>query len=282
MTNKLQVWFPGTHTDIGGGIAPEQTPRKYGCTAAINYSLRSMVRHDKDTYRRKAPQSALQLSDIALKWMIDELDMIPGQGIKWNYQKNEFLEHYRHHVVEVVDSWIHDALRLGEDKALALLFWQVMGKSFHCTGVGAIRLTMLSELLPLRRWRYSAGEWKITRIPNLEGCRDLPPGSILHKSLIERLVHDDFYLPRNKVWAKNAARSLRLDRVNKEVVREAEPHRTAQSTSSKPVYSLSSSPEPPIKARFELHTSGNASIGQDEEDDTYIVVMEETIANATT
>ena len=82
-----------------------------------------------NTYRRKASQSALQLSDIALKWMIDELDMIPGEGIKWNSQKDDFLAHYRHHVVEVVDSWIHNSLRPGEDKALACVFWQVMGRS---------------------------------------------------------------------------------------------------------------------------------------------------------
>ena len=140
---------------------------------------------------------------------------------------------------------------------------------------------MLSELLPLRRWTYSARGWQITRIPNFGGCRDIPPGSVLHKSFIERHVHDDFYLPRNNDRPKNPARFLRLDRVNKEVVRKAEPHQT-QSTSSKPVYSLSSSPESPIKARFELYTSGNASIGQDQEDETYLVVMEETVADATT
>lgn len=82
----------------------------------------------RNVYHRKAPQNALQLSDTALKWMIDELDMLPGEGIKWNRQKDDFLETYRRHFIEAVDSWIHDTLRPGEDKPLAFFFWQGIGK----------------------------------------------------------------------------------------------------------------------------------------------------------
>lgn len=120
----------------------------------------------------------------------------------------------------------------------------------------------------LRRWTYYAGEWKITRVPNFGRSRDIPPGSIFHRSLVERLAHDDSYHPQNKVWPKKAGGFLRLDRINTDVVHEAEPR--TRSATSNPLYILSSGLESPTKACFELYTNGNGNIDQNEEDDAHL------------
>ena len=71
----------------------------------------------------------MQLSDIALKWMIDELDSLPEGKIKWNRQKDTFLESYRRRTHQAVASRIHDALKPSQDKPLGTLLWQVLGES---------------------------------------------------------------------------------------------------------------------------------------------------------
>ena len=70
----------------------------------------------------------MQLSDITLKWMIDELDSLPEGKVKWNEQKVTFLESYRRRTHQAVTSRIHDVLKPSQDKPVMVLFWQILGE----------------------------------------------------------------------------------------------------------------------------------------------------------
>jgi hypothetical protein len=84
------------------------------------------------TWRRDAPQTALQLSDVALKWMIDELDLLPEEGVAWNESKDAFLAHYRRRYPEAISSRINDNLKFSiTESARSVLLWKFLGKLNH-------------------------------------------------------------------------------------------------------------------------------------------------------
>ena len=112
-----EVWFPGNHGDIGGGwhvgeegIQPDS------------------AKQDKDHF---------QLSDIALKWMVDEIDNVessredPLDHFAWDHkEKASFLRRFEKHKKEMISARMHDTMTWngGGSKFKAIL-WNLMGKS---------------------------------------------------------------------------------------------------------------------------------------------------------
>lgn len=72
---------------------------------------------------------AFQLSDIALKWMIDELDMLPDDQIVWDKSKESFLNRFRDNYRAAITSTVHDTLSFGGgSNAIQVLLWNLLGK----------------------------------------------------------------------------------------------------------------------------------------------------------
>lgn len=103
-----EVFFPGNHGDVGGGWK---------------------AKNDKKGLEANDP---LQLSDLALEWMISELDALPAKHpcdrIAWNSHKDIFLTNFHRKAANAVTAPMHDVLRIGGGVSpLAVFGWTIMG-----------------------------------------------------------------------------------------------------------------------------------------------------------
>ena len=74
----------------------------------------------------------LQLSDLALKWMIDELDGLPAihphDKMYWNKHKDIFLENFKSKESMAVRAPMHDILKFGGGVSrTSTLMWHILG-----------------------------------------------------------------------------------------------------------------------------------------------------------
>ena len=113
-----EVWFPGNHGDIGGGwdVGEEGIPR-------------DSKEKDKDPF---------QLSDIALKWMVDEIDNVElsrEDPLAWDPEvKASFLQRLQEHETEMISARMHDTMTWngglnGVSGKFKVILWNLMGKS---------------------------------------------------------------------------------------------------------------------------------------------------------
>jgi hypothetical protein len=107
-----EVWFAGNHGDVGGGwssmgVDPENEPPTKD--------------YDKDNY---------QLSDIALKWMIEELDDLPGDQPEWNERRDGFMDKFDESggkYDEAIKARIHNTMTSPDSSWSKVLLWWFMG-----------------------------------------------------------------------------------------------------------------------------------------------------------
>ena len=116
--NIKEVWFPGNHGDIGGGWDVQACEEK----------LHGHVHTD-------TTKDYFQLSDIALKWMIDEIDNVEANTyshpLAWNPEtKKSFLTRFKRHQDQMIAARMHDTLTFdgGVTSKLKVMLWKVMGK----------------------------------------------------------------------------------------------------------------------------------------------------------
>lgn len=105
-----EVFFPGNHGDVGGGwLAPGDN---------------GIVEED----------DPLQLSDLALEWMISELDALPAKHqtdqIDWNAHKDIFMRNFHRKVSTAVQAPIHDILKYGSPgvSRVSTFMWHILGE----------------------------------------------------------------------------------------------------------------------------------------------------------
>ena len=112
-----EVFFPGGHGDVGGGWLAEGGKAKLEA------------------------DDALQLSDLALEWMIGELEALPVKHpkdqIAWNEHKDIFLKNFDRKVSNAVQAPLHDILKWGNCVSRTQTFmWRIMGVySFFHSGL---------------------------------------------------------------------------------------------------------------------------------------------------
>jgi hypothetical protein len=113
-----EVWFPGNHGDIGGGWDVENK--------------------EDGTARNDPRRDYFQLSDIALKWMIDEIDDVessregPNDRFSWDSEeKASFLRRFHKHKHEMSTARMHDTMKFngGSTSKLKVMLWNFMGTS---------------------------------------------------------------------------------------------------------------------------------------------------------
>ncbi|KAK7403318.1 hypothetical protein QQX98_010907 [Neonectria punicea] len=194
-----EVWFPGNHGDIGGGwpALPQKKPSDMRWTERLSYIW--------STWKPKTPDivlddNALQMSDMALEWMIREVDRVgkkdPRAAVHWCSGFDQFKANMNQvdqngvSVVktDVIKGFMHDCLSFGYGTALfKVLMWKFL------------------EILPfVPRWELNDAikdadkGWEPYRLwPNWSAYRDIPRGAVLHNSLIERLEDVEIYFPKN-------------------------------------------------------------------------------------
>ena len=123
-----EVWFSGNHGDIGGGWPAESDKQ---------VNKRSLWRKFVELFHTKVDMKPtedkdsdyFQLSDIALKWMMDELDALPNDNVRWNSDvKCSFLERFNLHRENAIRARMHDTLRFGGGSSAGkVFFWKWLG-----------------------------------------------------------------------------------------------------------------------------------------------------------
>lgn len=106
-----EVYFAGNHGDIGGGWLAEG---------------------NKDVVEADDP---VQLSDIALQWMITELRELPvndpAERLAFNEHVDIFLNNINRKIDQAYRAKIHDVLKFGGGvSAFKVLFWNFLGEVF--------------------------------------------------------------------------------------------------------------------------------------------------------
>jgi hypothetical protein len=198
-----EVWFSGNHGDIGGGWPAESTKE-----LNKRSSWRKFVDLFHTTVDRKQTEDKdsdyFQLSDIALKWMIDELDHLPNDTVRWNSDvKCSFLERFNLHRAKAIGSRLHDTLRLGGGSSVGtVIFWNLLGTYPLGSSPTTNPIDTAIEYLPfVKRWELYKSGWKYVSFPlNMGSTRDIPSNSHFHHSVIERLRHFPNYKPPNDIW----------------------------------------------------------------------------------
>ncbi|KAM0359401.1 hypothetical protein HYE67_008148 [Fusarium culmorum] len=200
-----EVWFPGNHGDIGGGwpampelVEPDKMPW-YKRLACVFKSMKP------DDVTADLKNHDLQMSDMALDWMIREVTLVGEKNkkcaVNWCHTAKQFrksmddmtiLEKENKTKVQkyVIEGFKHDTLRFGYGSSFfKVIFWNFM------------------EMLPgIPRWelndkpvKEAEKGWESWRwTPNFGSFRDIPRKAVLHNSLIERLnVESAKYHPKN-------------------------------------------------------------------------------------
>lgn len=159
-----EVWFPGSHADIGGGFSKEDG-------------------------------EAWQLSHTPLVWMVQEAQRA---GLEFDHEKLQLYnclgeEHLdpslTPHFRDALDNSsakgaLHDRLAFGTGlSAVSVLAWRAM------------------EYIPIRRASLTErGTWEIVHWPLHRGSpRDMPHSAEIHGSTIHRMQKDPTYRPGNVI-----------------------------------------------------------------------------------
>ena len=208
-----EVWFSGNHGDIGGGWPAESdkqvnkrsTWRKFVELFQTKVDMKPTEDKDSDYF---------QLSDITLKWMMDELDALPNDRVRWNSDvKCSFLERFNLHRAKAIGSRMHDTLRFGGGSSVGkVCFWNWLGTYDLRSSPTANPADMTTtEYLPfVKRWELYKSGWKYVSLPlNMGNTRDIPPNALFHHSVIERLRQFPNYKPPNDIWISGEKKSFK-------------------------------------------------------------------------
>lgn len=135
-----EVWFPGCHGDVGGGWPAgdhdnyedqEQQDTNFWQRFKVFWKTKKPKEATKDV--RKDP---FQLSDVALSWMIREVELVgeldPRAAVKWSTNVAGYKRAFStaKSQKQAVKGFIHDSLRFGTGTGFfTVLLWKWMGES---------------------------------------------------------------------------------------------------------------------------------------------------------
>lgn len=159
-----EVWFPGSHADIGGGFALEE----------------GEVR---------------QLSHAPLVWMVQEAQRA---GLEFDQEK---LQVYSCLGEEHLDP--DSALRFRDALHISSAEGALHDRLAFGTGLSAVSVLAwrLMEYIPIRRASLmESGKWELVHWPLHRGYpRDMPLDAEIHGSVIHRMQKDSTYRPGNVI-----------------------------------------------------------------------------------
>jgi len=133
-----EVWFPGCHGDVGGGWPAGENDNLQD---KVKRSLWSRI---KDFWTTSKPKEAtnnvrndpFQMSDVALSWMIHELELVgemdPQASVEWSNNANGYKRAFckDSSQKQALRGFIHDSLKFGTGTGFfTVLLWKFLGQS---------------------------------------------------------------------------------------------------------------------------------------------------------
>lgn len=133
-----EVWFPGCHGDVGGGwpathnVNRQNKPEDKGVWISFKRFWTSLKPHGAS---KDVRTDAFQMSDVALSWMIRELEYVASlderAGVKWSKSKEGYKKAFAREQSQnqALRGVIHDTLVFGNCSSFfKVLLWKVLGK----------------------------------------------------------------------------------------------------------------------------------------------------------
>jgi uncharacterized protein (DUF2235 family) len=154
-----EVWFPGNHGDIGGGwpaMPNLESPDKMKWYDRIRYIFSTMK---PDDVTGDLKNNDLQMSDMALDWMIREVTLVGEKdrksAVHWCHTLDKFRDTMDDTVnlvdgktklqKHVIEGFKHDTLSFGYGSSFFKVFmWKFMGKSLHLQTLFANKTNIIS------------------------------------------------------------------------------------------------------------------------------------------
>lgn len=213
-----EVWFPGDHSDVGGG----RPAREGDSLDAMGLGRMTLWEQMESFWRSRRPEGPsddvrtdpFQISDLALAWMIEEVELAgqrdPSAAVKWSEDHvGWFQRRFRKNREQAMSSPIHDSLKFSSGSGfLTVLLWIFLGmRPQHlASGLPYRYANMRTEWFPfITRWELEKNTWVNTRFPlNGGGPRDIPRDAVLHESILWRMQNDPKYVPKNNHGGRQA------------------------------------------------------------------------------
>lgn len=135
-----EVWFPGCHGDVGGGwpVSADdniEDREKPGFWQRMTSFWRTRKPKEASNDVRKDP---FQMSDVALSWMIRELELVadadPKAAVKWSKNAAGYKAAFKRDISrkQALKGFIHDSLSFGTGTGFGtVLLWKFMGMIFR-------------------------------------------------------------------------------------------------------------------------------------------------------
>ena len=148
--NSWWLIYTGNHGDVGGGWFPKKEEPKPPLTWRewIKWVVRKPEAKDASdadpnkTAHLDKTKDQFQLSDIALKWMIDELDNLDPKvdHVLWNEDKKQsFLERFAAKRTDAINGFMHDTMVLGRGSTFWMtMMWKLMGMFARCLCLASV------------------------------------------------------------------------------------------------------------------------------------------------
>lgn len=207
----VEKWFPGDHSDVGGGYHPDCETREVLSGLPLRWMLAEAVKHGiifkkHSIHKISSKQTSLGslFSTIHDKLSFDQVrhpDLIESYERIEGSDKGVTAQSF-----PVLDSlkWFqniwnnHREMRINEiltdDEAARQKF------TLDCTSASKLQVALwwLLELIPIGlRVENGSGKWKSAYVPNLGKPRYVPEYGDMHWSVYWRIKYDNNYKPKN-------------------------------------------------------------------------------------
>ncbi|KAJ5298035.1 hypothetical protein PENANT_c039G06225 [Penicillium antarcticum] len=174
--DEEEVWFPGCHTDIGGGFVRAENEEYQLSHAPLVWVI------------QEAKKRGLRLNEDVMKELQckGEIDHSACSNTPGEATNNEQFEASLQ--VGATKGKIHDLLSYESGRSpISVLSWRLI------------------EYLPLRRMELQPnGDWESKRWPPSRGeTRGIPVGANIHVSAIQRMKADPSYRPDNLIFGQD-------------------------------------------------------------------------------
>lgn len=134
-----EVWFPGCHGDIGGGWPATRKPKIKKVEPGFWERVKSFwVTTKPKEATTDVTKDVFQMSDVALSWMIHELEVVghdhPESGVKWSNNVTGYKKAFARPLSQkqALKGFIHDSLNFGTGTGFfTVLLWKFMGRSLQ-------------------------------------------------------------------------------------------------------------------------------------------------------
>ena len=128
-----EVWFPGNHGDVGGGWPAPKPEEKQEKKSIWQRFRRFWFKQEDKNASKVVSDDPYQMSDVALSWMIRELELVgkkePQYKLAWSDHLRGFKANFTAKKDQALDAAAHDTMRFkGGSTPFKVLLWNFMGK----------------------------------------------------------------------------------------------------------------------------------------------------------